>query len=31
MCDRVRASHVIHTDDTGIKMLAVGLYRNCKF
>ena len=22
MCDRVRSSHVIHTDDTGIKMLA---------
>jgi transposase len=31
MSDRVRASHVIHTDDTGIKMLAVGQCRNCKF
>ena len=31
MCDRVRSSHVIHTDDTGIKMLAVGQCRNCKF
>jgi hypothetical protein len=31
MCDCVRASHVIHTADTGIKMLAVGQCRNCKF
>ena len=31
MSHRVRASHVIHTDDTGIKMLAVGQCRNCKF
>lgn len=31
MCDRVRSSHVIHTDDTGIKMLDVGQCRNCKF
>jgi transposase len=31
MGDRVRASHVIHTDDTGIKMLDVGQCRNCKF
>jgi transposase len=31
MSDQVRSSHVIHTDDTGIKMLAVGQCRNCKF
>ncbi len=31
MCDRVRASRVIHTDDTGIKMLAKGGCRNAKF
>jgi transposase len=31
MGDRVRSSHVIHTDDTGIKMLDVGQCRNCKF
>ena len=31
MCDRVRSSHVIHTDDTGIRMLDVGQCRNCKF
>ena len=31
MCCRVRRSHVIHTDDTGIKMLAEGQCRNCKF
>jgi transposase len=31
MCDRVRSSHVIHTDDTGIKMLDIGQCRNCKF
>ncbi len=31
MCDRVRASHVIHTDDTGIKMLAKGQCQSCKF
>lgn len=31
MSDRVRSSHVIHTDDTGVKMLAVGQCRNCKF
>ena len=31
MCDRVRASRVIHTDDTGIKMLAPGSCRNAKF
>lgn len=28
---RVLHSHVIHTDDTGIKMLADGQCRNCKF
>ena len=31
MGDRVRSSHVIHTDDTGIKMLDIGQCRNCKF
>ena len=31
MCSRVRRSHVIHTDDTGIKMLEPGQCRNCKF
>jgi transposase len=31
MCDRVRASHVIHTDDTSIRMLAPGGCLNCKF
>jgi transposase len=31
MCDRVRLSHVIHTDDTGIKMLQTGKCANCKF
>jgi transposase len=31
MCDRVLRSHVIHTDDTGIKMLSEGQCRNCKF
>jgi transposase len=31
MCGRVRRSHVIHTDDTGIKMLEPGQCRNCKF
>ncbi len=31
MCDRVRASHVIHTDDTSIKMLAPGGCLSCKF
>ncbi len=31
MCDRVRSSHVIHPDDTGIKMLAASQCRNCKF
>ncbi len=31
MCGRVRRSHVIHTDDTGIKMLDVGQCQNCKF
>ena len=31
MSDQVRSSHVIHTDDTGIKMLAAGQCRNCKF
>ncbi len=31
MCDRVRSSHVIHTDDTGIKMLQAGQCANCKF
>jgi transposase len=31
MCRRVLGSHVIHTDDTGIKMLSEGQCRNCKF
>ena len=31
MCVRVLRSHVIHTDDTGIKMLAKGQCRNAKF
>ena len=31
MCDRVRTSRVIHTDDTGIKMLEPIQCRNCKF
>ena len=31
MCNRVRRSRVIHTDDTGIKMLAEGQCQNCKF
>ena len=31
MCSRVRRSHVIDTDDTGIKMLEPGQCRNCKF
>jgi transposase len=31
MCNRVRASHVIHTDDTSIKMLEPVKCRNCKF
>lgn len=31
MCHRVRQSHVIHTDDTGIKMLAKIQCENCKF
>jgi len=31
MCDRVRSSRVIHTDDTGIKMLSPGSCRNAKF
>ena len=31
MCQRVLQSHVIHTDDTGIKMLAKGQCRNCHF
>ena len=31
MCCRVVDSHVIHTDDTGIKMLSVGRCRHCKF
>ncbi len=31
MCDRVRQSRVIHTDDTGIKMLESPQCRNCKF
>jgi transposase len=31
MCERVRQSHVIHTDDTGIKMLSEGQCRQCKF
>lgn len=31
MCDRVQGSRVIHTDDTGIKMLSEGQCQNCKF
>lgn len=31
MCQRVLRSPVIHTDDTGIKMLAEGQCRNCTF
>lgn len=31
MCQRVRCSHVIHTDDTGIKMLSEGQCQSCKF
>jgi transposase len=31
MCHRVLRSHVIHTDDTGIKMLSRGQCQNCKF
>jgi len=31
MCQQVRHSHVIHTDDTSIKMLAEGQCQNCKF
>jgi transposase len=31
MCHRVRRSRVIHSDDTGIKMLEPGQCRNCKF
>jgi transposase len=31
MCRRVLRSHVIHTDDTGIKMLAEGQCQSCKF
>ena len=31
MCHRVCHSHVIHTDDTGIKMLSEGQCLNCKF
>lgn len=31
MCARVCSSHVIHTDDTGIKMLEEIQCRNCKF
>ena len=31
MCVRVLASHVIHTDDTGVKMLAPGQCVSCKF
>jgi transposase len=31
ICRRVRRSHVIHTDDTGIKMLESGQCRNCRF
>jgi transposase len=31
MCERVLESHVIHTDDTGVKMLAPGHCVNCKF
>jgi transposase len=31
MCRRVLRSHVIHTDDTGIKMLSEGQCLNCTF
>lgn len=31
MCQRVLRSQVIHTDDTGIKMLAEGQCQSCKF
>lgn len=31
MCQRVLRSRVIHTDDTGIKMLSEGQCRNCNF
>jgi transposase len=31
MCQRVLRSHVIHTDDTGIKMLSEGQCQSCKF
>ncbi len=31
MCQRVLSSHVIHTDDTGIKMLSEVQCRNCTF
>ena len=31
MCQRVLRSQVIHTDDTGIKMLSEGQCTNCKF
>jgi transposase len=31
MCQRVLRSDVIHTDDTGIKMLSEGQCRNCTF
>jgi len=31
ICRRIVRSHVIHTDDTGIKMLAEGQCLNCKF
>lgn len=31
MCEHVLRSHVIHTDDTGIKMLSEGQCQNCKF
>ncbi len=31
ICHRIVRSHVIHTDDTGIKMLSTGQCLNCKF
>jgi transposase len=31
MCQRVLRSHVIHTDDTSVKMLSQGQCQNCKF
>jgi hypothetical protein len=31
MCDEILGSHVIHTDDTSIKLLAEGQCLNCKF